>query len=277
MKKTNILLVIIGITFLSIGIGGYLLTRGSENIQGRNYRRVDPIVGESISFGDDFFSNGYRMRGVNEFNQDVNNGEKFELDLLKEEVEDYIDRYDNGLAIADIFIYEDSEFYFSIVEESTGRGAMELLVNPYTKEVFPEFGPNMMWNLKYGMHNNGGMMGRGMMGNQRFGNRSGMMSGRGIIDNSYDDDYFNSNFTEDNEIDDKEAYAIGEAYLMENNNELTLGEEYHEFYGYYTFHIEKDGKPTGMLSVNGYTGEVWYHDWHGELIEIIEGHGDEDQ
>jgi hypothetical protein len=30
---------------------------------------------------------------------------------------------------------------------------MELLVNPYTKEVIPEYGPNMMWNLKYGMHN----------------------------------------------------------------------------------------------------------------------------
>ena len=154
---------------------------------------------------------------------------------------------------------------------------MELLVNPYTKEVFPEFGPNMMWNLKYGMHNNGGMMGRGMMGNQRFGNRSGMMSGRGIFDNSYDDDDYNSNFTEDNEIDNEEAYTIGEAYLMKNNNEFTLGEAYHAFYGYYTFHVEKDEKPVGMMSINGFTGQVWYHDWHGELIEIIEGHENEVQ
>ncbi|PKM54115.1 MAG: hypothetical protein CVU98_13580 [Firmicutes bacterium HGW-Firmicutes-3] len=148
---------------------------------------------------------------------------------------------DNELSIADIFIFEDSAYYFSIVEESTGRGAMELLANPYTKEVFPEYGPNMMWNLKYGMHNNGGMM-----GNQRFSNRSGMMTGRGILGNTYDDDYFDkSSFTEDNEIDDKESFTIGEAYLMNNNNEFTLGEE--------------------------------YHDWHGELIEIIEGHGDDVQ
>jgi hypothetical protein len=28
----------------------------------------------------------------------------------------------------------------------------------------------------------------------------------------------------------------------------------------------KDGKVAGMLSVNGYTGQVWYHTWHGNFI-----------
>ncbi len=38
------------------------------------------------------------------------------------------------------------------------------------------------------------------------------------------------------------------------------------FSGYYTLHITKDGTVTGMLSVNGYTGQVWFHTWHGAFI-----------
>ena len=40
------------------------------------------------------------------------------------------------------------------------------------------------------------------------------------------------------------------------------------FYGYYTLHILKVGKTVGMLSVNGYTLQVFPHTWHGEFIEM---------
>jgi hypothetical protein len=36
----------------------------------------------------------------------------------------------------------------------------------------------------------------------------------------------------------------------------TGAEETEKFYGYYTIDTEKDGLTTGMLSVNGYSGEV---------------------
>jgi hypothetical protein len=42
------------------------------------------------------------------------------------------------------------------------------------------------------------------------------------------------------------------------------------FYGYYNLDILKDGKTYGMLSVNGYTGAVWYHTWHGDWIATKE-------
>ena len=42
------------------------------------------------------------------------------------------------------------------------------------------------------------------------------------------------------------------------------------FYGYYTLHILQDDKITGMLSVNGYTGLVWLHHWHGNFIAMTE-------
>ena len=47
-------------------------------------------------------------------------------------------------------------------------------------------------------------------------------------------------------------------------------EDADQFYGYYTIHILKDGKVYGMLSINGYTGQVWYHSWHGQFISMKE-------
>jgi hypothetical protein len=43
------------------------------------------------------------------------------------------------------------------------------------------------------------------------------------------------------------------------------------FYGYYTLHIVRAGETVGMLSVNGLTGQVFVHSWHGQLLEMDEG------
>lgn len=42
------------------------------------------------------------------------------------------------------------------------------------------------------------------------------------------------------------------------------------FYGYYSLDFEKDGKVAGMLSVNGYSGQVFLHTWHGTFVEETE-------
>jgi hypothetical protein len=39
------------------------------------------------------------------------------------------------------------------------------------------------------------------------------------------------------------------------------------FYGYYTIDILRDGKTVGMLSVNGFSAQVFLHTWHGTFIE----------
>jgi len=54
-------------------------------------------------------------------------------------------------------------------------------------------------------------------------------------------------------------------------------------YGSYTLHTLKNGQPEGMLSVNGYSGRVWYHTWHGDFVRMSEhdegvsGHAEEGQ
>ena len=78
-------------------------------------------------------------------------------------VEAYLaDLGNDDLEVAEIMVF-DNNSYAIVVEESTGIGAFELLVDPATKAVYPEYGPNMMWNLKYGMHAGSGF-GGGMMG-----------------------------------------------------------------------------------------------------------------
>jgi hypothetical protein len=66
-----------------------------------------------------------------------------------------------------------------------------------------------------------------------------------------------------------DAEKIAQAYLNSYLPSSSV-EDPDVFYGYYTIHVLKDGKPYGMLSVNGYTGQVWYHTWHGTFIQMKE-------
>jgi hypothetical protein len=74
-------------------------------------------------------------------------------------------RYIDATGTPDLALDEVMQFewnYYAIVkEQSTGNGAFELLADPRTGAVFPEMGPNMMWNTKYSPMATlrGGMMG----------------------------------------------------------------------------------------------------------------------
>ena len=163
--------------------------------------------------------------------------------------EEIADNYRESLNRPDIAIDEIMEFeynfYVVYYEKTTGIGAFEMLVDKETGRIFPEYGPNMMWNTKYG---HGGMM----------GGSGGMMSGFTQLPSGGD-------------VDEEEALQIAQGFL----DEVYPGSEAddpHPFYGYYTIHTTKDGEITGMLSINTYDGAVWYHNWHGEYIQSLESH-----
>lgn len=74
-------------------------------------------------------------------------------------------------------------------------------------------------------------------------------------------------------IGESKAIELAERYLAKINLNEYAGDEAEKFYGYYTIHTLTDGDViTGMLSVNGYNGQVWYHNWHGVFIDMIEKH-----
>jgi len=159
--------------------------------------------------------------------------------LTIEEAHEAVERYLRSrgyedLEIAEVMAFEQN--YYAIAREhDTGIGAMELLVDRESGIVGPEMGPNMMWNERYGMHH------RGMMGSGRRGNV----------------------------LTAEEAVEVAQRWLDANRPGLTADEHAVPFYGYYTIHTLEDGKIEGMLSVHGTTGQVWYHTWHGDFLDIM--------
>lgn len=168
--------------------------------------------------------------------------------LSIEEAEDAVQGFlaelgDPDLILEEVMIF-DNHAYAEIVEASTGIGAMEVLVDPVTLAVYPEHGPNMMWNLKYGMM--GSFYRRGFNPTPRR-STSGDMP-----------------------VSPEEAAAAAQEYLDDYLPGAEVDEHADQFYGYYTLHILQEGKVTGMLSVNGYTAAVFPHTWHGDFIEMSE-------
>ena len=158
---------------------------------------------------------------------------------------------DSDLEIDEVMEFE-YNYYVIYYEKSTGTGAFEMLIDKSTGRIYPEYGPNMMWNLKYG---HGGMMGGsgGMMG------PGGMMGGYGYYEPGAE------------AIGVDEAVQIAQLFL-DKVYPGAEAEDAHPFYGYYTIHTMRNGEITGMLSVNQYTGAVWYHNWHGAYITSVEAH-----
>jgi hypothetical protein len=156
-------------------------------------------------------------------------GMRITLDQAVEKVNSALSHLGSDLQVAEVMEFQNN-FYAVVTEKSTGRGAFELLVDPYTGAVSYEPGPNMMWNLKYGP-----------------------MQKRLTI-------------TLENSITLAEAKDLAQKALESEASGATLESSGYDFYGYYTFDYQVDGKITGMLSVNGTSGEVWFHTWHGVYI-----------
>jgi hypothetical protein len=68
----------------------------------------------------------------------------------------------------------------------------------------------------------------------------------------------------------EKAVSLAQEWLHQYQPGTSAAEKADAFYGYYTIHVLKDGKVYGMLSVNSYTGEVWYHTWHGNFVGMKE-------
>ncbi len=131
-----------------------------------------------------------------------------------------------------------ANFYVQVGEKSTGYGAFQLLINKYTGAVFPEMGPNMMWNTKYTF-------------------TTGMCN------------WFRGTTTAAPTVTLDQAKANAQEYLNTYLPGTTVGDET-TFYGYYNVEVLNNGVTYGMLSVNAYTGQVWYHTWHGTFIQELQ-------
>jgi len=121
-------------------------------------------------------------------------------------------------------------FYASLVEKSAGRGAIEIIIDRYSGSLQPE-PQSMMWNSKYRM------MGSPQRAEMTVTSDQAMRIAQGFLDVVFPG---------------------------------TKASEIVPYYGYYTIMTTLNGQHYGMLSINGYSGEVWYHTWHGVFISEVE-------
>jgi hypothetical protein len=282
MNKTfTIALVVIGVIVLGVLIfgGGMMVAQANWGVTGINPTNMMGWAANGENPSASMMANGYNMMGGNGMmgGYQSNNSAKVKpltVDQAKQAVEGYLKGLNNpDLELKEIMIF-DNNAYARITEKSTGIGAMELLVDPASLAVFPEYGPNMMWNLKYGLMNGtGGMMG-GYSKNQapssgagRSGG-GGMMGGRNGMMGGYNRNPGSVSATMT--VTSEQALKITQQYLDQQFPGYQAAEDADPLYGYYTIDIMKDGKPTGMLSINGFSGQVFLHTWHGTFIEISE-------
>ena len=220
---SSLILIIVGAVglFITLFIGN--IGTGISNFgagRGYNFRQEDM---------------GHMSRGFSQNTGSVD----FNFEEVEELTHEYLEKNNlSGLEIAEIMEFS-KNFYIEVYEPDTDIGALELLVDKSSGAIFPEYGPNMMWNLKYGMHSQ--------------------------IPISQND--INMDISKD------EAVELAERYLAKTSISELAGDEVEKFYGYYTIHtLTEDGSIAGMLSVNGFSGDVWYHNWHGLFIDMTEGH-----
>ena len=163
------------------------------------------------------------------------NAKAIALDQAVTNAQQYLAAYNN----ADLKLVEVEEyawnFYGVVKEKSTGTNAFQIIVNKYSGAVYPEMGPNMMWNTKYSP--------MAWMVGGWFNPLAGKMT-----------------------VTMEQAHASAEQYLKSYLPNTTVEDKGNTFYGYYNFDVLQNGKTFGMLSVNGYTGAVWYHTWHGDFV-----------
>jgi len=166
------------------------------------------------------------------------NASPITIDQAADAARRYFGAYGGSLELGEVMDFAQN-YYAEVEEKDTGIHAMELLIDKYTGRVSPEIGPNIMWNTKYSP-----------MGNMMGGYRSGVPAAAMPV------------------VPDQ-AVSLAQQYLDAGRTGLTVVEA-DVFYGYYTLHTLRNGQTEGMLSVNGYTGDVWYHNWHGAFLGMKE-------
>jgi hypothetical protein len=155
------------------------------------------------------------------------------LDGAAERVQAAIKEWGYQDLVVDEVIQYSWNYYVLVKEKSTGKGAVELLVDPRTGVVSFEPGPNMMWNTKYGHMRSSGAPAA-------------------------------ASITAD------EAKQAAAQWLTQSGDTTAWTMDVNEMYGYYTIHLVRDGRMEAMLSVNASTRAVWYHTWHGPFVAAKE-------
>jgi hypothetical protein len=192
---------------------------------------ISPLINRSNTiFANGYWGSGMMGGGMMGYRNQSIGGNRLTIDEAVLIANDYVASLNGNFSVAEVMSFQNN-FYIAVKEKESGRSAFELLMDPVTGNLGSEPGPNMMWNQKYGH-----------MGFLR--NKSG-----------------------ENPVTLEEARQFAQKALDSNIPGAIVEPDGFIFYGYYTFDYKVNGVIAGMLSINGFNGQDWFHTWHGEFIE----------
>ncbi len=223
------------------------------------------------------YGHGYAMMGANgrgtAWYVDGSGAPVTSIAGARSQAQRFADRL--GLETGEVMQFANN--FYVLLQDKQGKLSTEVLVDPQSGAVTLEYGPAMMWNTRYGMMRGtvgpGGMMGAGGSGGMLGGASSGAMMGEsngyGGMMGRYggDPNWTPPHGSVSGPVTVSEAQKLANDWLARQGTGLTAAQP-DALPGYFTFHLLKDGKITGMLSVNEQSGAVWYHWWHGSFVAM---------
>lgn len=161
----------------------------------------------------------------------------------------------DGLEIGDVTILN-AGAYVVVKETAGGNGAFELIVDPHSKTAHPAGGPSVMWNLKYGGVLHAAMMADRHDPGQQDATPVPAATSAALAATPAD-------VSADMPLSAEQAVAHAQAFLDKAIPGATAAAAPLKFYGYYSLSFSKDGTTVGILSVNGFNGDVLPAGPHG--------------
>lgn len=225
------------------GYGGMMGAYNSPNYQGGNYGGYGMIggyggsgmMGGNGTYGMMGSNGGYGMmgRGDNAASLGVNlpNGQVTSDDQVQAIADAYLKVQNGNFSIDEIHEFSDS-YEVELNEATTDKKAFEFLIYKNGGYISTEMGPNVMWNTQYGHMN--------------WGNNGALT------------------------ITTEQATQAAQNFVKEQMGAGYSVEAPEIVPGYYEFMVLKDNKDYAELDVNGYTGQLWFENWHGPIIKTIE-------
>ncbi|KJS87150.1 hypothetical protein [Desulfosporosinus sp. BICA1-9] len=177
---------------------------------------------------------GYGMMGggydAKSLGVDLTNGEVTTSDQALAIAKAYIQKFNQDVVVAELYEFANG-YEVELKEGATGAKAYEVMVYKNGGQIITDMGPNIMWNTKYGHMN--------------WGNNGAVT------------------------VSEEQATKSAQEFVSKLGQGYSIGKP-ELAPGYYEFMVQKDGKDYAELDVNGYTGQVWFENWQGPILNTID-------
>ncbi len=180
------------------------------------------------------YGGGYGMMGggydAQGLGVNLTNGEVATSDQAVAIAKAYTQKLNQDVVVAELHEFSNG-YEVELKEGKTGAKAYEVMVYKNGGQIIAEMGPNIMWNTKYGHMN--------------WGNTGAVT------------------------VSEEQATKSAQEFVTKMGQGYSIGKP-ELAPGYYEFMVQKDGKDYAELDANGFTGQIWFENWQGPILNTID-------